>query len=106
MDAMLTPEKSGKIVLDITIDYTDDFNAPRTIEKTLEVEVMEAMPEEQVIDPSMGGGEMPVAAEETMFQKVWRFVLGLFGLDSAPPSGGEQVPPGTEVPVPVKPGMG
>ena len=103
MDAMLTPEKSGKIILNVTIDYTDDFNAPRTIEKTLEVEVMEGMSEEPIIDPSMGGGgggEMPVAAPETALQKVWRFVLGLLGLDSAPPSGGEQVPPGTEVPVP------
>jgi hypothetical protein len=100
MDAMLTPEKSGKIILNVTIDYTDDFNAPRTINKTLEVEVMEGI--EEPIDPSMGGGggggEMPVAAPETTMQKVWRFVLGLLGLDSAAPSGGEQVPPATEVP--------
>jgi hypothetical protein len=114
MDAMLTPEKSGKIILNVTIDYTDDFNAPRTINKTLEVDVMEGAPEAPVTDPSVsggggggGGGEMPVAAPETTLQKVWRFVLGLLGLDSAAPSGGEQVPPGTEVPVPQgKPGAG
>jgi hypothetical protein len=104
MDAMLTPEKSGKIILDVTIDYTDDFNEPRTINKTLEVEVMEGMSEEPVIDPSMGGGggggEMVVSTPETPLQKAWRFVLGLLGLDSASPSGGDQVPPGTEVPVP------
>ncbi len=104
MDAMLTPEKSGKITLNVTIDYTDDFNAPRTINKTLEVEVMEGMSEEPVIDPSVGGGggggEMPVAAPETALQKAWRFVLGLLGLDSAAPSGGEQIPPGMEVPAP------
>ena len=104
MDAMLIPEKSGKIILNVTIDYTDDFNEPRTIDKTLEVEVMEGMTEEPIIDPSQsgggGGGEMPVAAPETALQKVWRFVLGLLGLDSAPPSGEEQIPPGTEVPVP------
>ena len=111
MDALLTPEKSGKITLNVTIEYTDDFNEPRTIESKLEVEVMEGMSEEPGIDPSMGGGggagEMPVIREETSLQKVWRFVLGLFGLDSAAPSGGEQVPPGTEVPAPqVKPGTG
>jgi CARDB protein len=104
MDAMLTPEKSGKIILDVTIDYTDDFNEPRTINKTLEVEVMEGMSEEPVIDPSMGGGggggEIVVGTPENPLQKVWRLVLGLLGLDSAPPSGGEQVPPATEVPVP------
>jgi hypothetical protein len=113
MDAMLTPEKSGKVVLKITIDYTDDFNAPRTINKTLEVDVMEGMPEGPTIDPSLnggggggGGGEMPVVTQETTVQKVWRFFLGLLGLDSAPPTdGGGQVPPGTEVPS-VKPGTG
>jgi hypothetical protein len=112
MDSMLTSEKSGKIILDVIIDYTDDFNEARTIEKTLEVEVMEGMPEQPEGGPSLegggggGGGEMPVVTEETAMQKVWRFVLGLLGLDSATPSpsGGEQVPPGTEVPVPqVKP---
>jgi hypothetical protein len=114
MDAMLTPEKSGKIVLDVTIDYTDDFNEPRTINKTLEVEVMEGAPEGTTIDPSMGGGgggggEAPVIVTlETPVQKAWRFFLGLLGLDSAAPSnGGEQVPPGTEVPAqPIKPGTG
>ena len=43
-------------------------------------------------DPAMsggggggGGGEFfPV--EETFLQKAWRFILGLFGLDSAPPA--------------------
>jgi hypothetical protein len=113
MDVMLTPEQSGKITLDVTIDYTDDFNEPRTINKTLEVDVMEGAPEGPVIDPSTGsgggggGGEMPVIVQETPLQKAWRFVLGLLGLDSAAPSGGEQVPPGTEVPAPqIKPGTG
>jgi hypothetical protein len=51
---------------------------------------------------------MPVIPEEeTTLQKAWRFVLGLLGLDSAVPSGGEQVPPGTEMPAPeIKPGTG
>jgi hypothetical protein len=113
MDAMLTPEKSGKVTLNVTIEYTDDFNAPRTITDTLEVEVAEGMPEGAVTDPSLGGsgggggGEAPVVIQETTMQKAWRFILGLLGLDSAAPSGGEQVPPGTEVPAPqIKPGTG
>ena len=48
--------------------------------------------------------------EETALQKVWRFVLGLFGLDSAPPSNNTPgVSPGIEEPgqvVPIKPGTG
>lgn len=107
IDSFFTPEKSGTVTLDITIDYTDDFNQPRTLMRTLQVEVMEGMIEEPIFDPSMGGGEFPVPAQETTLQRIWRFILGLLGLDSAPPSGGEQVPPQFEESVPeIKPGAG
>jgi hypothetical protein len=112
LDAMITPEQSGKMNLDITIDYTDDFNQARTITRKLEIEVMEGIIE-PTPDPSMGGGGggegVPVPAPESTLQKVWRFVLGLFGLDSAPPSDGNPgITPGIEepaVPIP-KPGTG
>lgn len=86
LDAMVIPDQSGPMSLNITIEYTDDFNQPRVITKALQIEVMESF-EEPVLEPGMeGGGEvMPIPAEETALQKVWRFVLGLFGLDSAPP---------------------
>lgn len=115
LDSMFIPEQSGTQVLTITIDYTDDFNQARTLTRKLEIEVMEGMTEEPIIDPSMpgegggGGGEFPVPSAETPLQKVWRFVLGLLGLDSAPPAdgGGEQIPPEMEPAVPeVKPGAG
>ena len=112
LDAMVTPEQSGKMNLDITIDYTDDFNQPRTISRKLEIEVMEGMLE-PTPDPSLGGGgggaEIPIPTHETTLQKVWRFVLGILGLDSAPPSNGNpEISPGPEqpvVPVP-RPGTG
>ena len=114
IDSMFTPEKSGPMTLNVTIDYTDDFNQARTLKKTLQVEVMEGMGEGEggVVGPSIegdgggGGGVIPVPQEESSLQKVWRFVLGIFGLDSAPASGGEQVVPPVEEPsVPqVKPG--
>jgi hypothetical protein len=105
LDPMFTPEQSGKMKLHILIDYTDDFNKPRTIARELEIEVMEGEP--TMDNPSMpggggGGGGMeagPMPTEETTLQKVWRFVLGLFGLDSAPPSNNQ---PGV-VPEPGKP---
>ncbi|HSD82444.1 MAG TPA: hypothetical protein VLG46_01220, partial [Anaerolineae bacterium] len=112
LDAMITPEQSGKMSLDITIDYTDDFNKPRTIARKLEIEVMEGEP---TIDPSMqggggGGGEgIPVQVEETAMQKIWRFILGLFGLDSASPLNNQPgvVPePGKPLPGPMPGGGG
>jgi hypothetical protein len=39
---------------------------------------------------------MPIPAEETTLQKIWRFVLGLFGLDSAPPPADPGIMPGIE----------
>jgi|RhiMetdeSRZDD1v2_1073273.scaffolds.fasta_scaffold179913_2 hypothetical protein len=108
LDALITPEESGKMNLDITIEYTDDFNQARTITRKLEIEVMEGFIE-PTPDPSLGGGEVgPVPTEESTLQKVWRFILGLFGLDSAPPSNGNPgVEPGIQEPLPgPKPGTG
>lgn len=114
LDAMITPEQSGKLSLEISIDYTDDFNQPRTIARKLEIDVMEGGIE-PTPDPSLGGGgggaDIPIPNQENTFQKVWRFILGVLGLDSAPPSdtnpgvspGSEQ--PGPVVPIP-KPGTG
>lgn len=109
LDAMLFPDQPGTVTLNVTIDYLDDFNQPRTLTRSLDVEVGE-----EFIDPSMdptlnggGGGEFvdggfpPVVQEETFWQKAWRFVLGLFGLDSSSstttvpgdfPSDGETIP--------------
>lgn len=118
LDSMLTAEQSGPLTLNITIDYTDDFNQARTLTKTLKVDVIEGMPEGPTgpgIDGANGDGaggsgmgEVVTPVEETFLQKTWRFVLGLFGLDSAPSSGGDQVTPPVEEPsVPqIKPGGG
>lgn len=106
LDSIFTPEQPGTQILNVTIEYTDDFNQPRTLTRKLEVEVTDDMIEEPILDPSMGG-ESPLAEPETLGQKAWRFVLGLLGLDSAPPAGGEQIAPEFEESVPeVKPGMG
>ncbi len=117
LDATLFPNQSGALTLDVTIDYLDDFNQPRTLTRTIEVEVGE-----EFIDPSMdptlnggGGGEFvdggfpPVVQEETTWQKIWRFILGLFGLDSSGPSttGPVEVPAdGETIPVQPIPGKG
>jgi hypothetical protein len=97
--------------LSVTIEYTDDFNQPRVINESLQIEVMEGM-QEPILEPGMeGGGEvMPIPAEENTFQKIWRFVLGLFGLDSAPPPTNDPgIVPGIEeqpIPAPQPAGKG
>jgi hypothetical protein len=101
LDAMIFPEQPGPLSLDITIDYTDDFNQSRTITRALEIEVLEGF-EEPIVAPGMegGGGEVfPAPVEESAFQKIWRFILGLLGLDSAPPSNNDPgIAPGIEEP--------
>lgn len=114
MDSIFYPDVSGGVKLNLMIEYTDDFNQPRTIEKTLEVNVEEEFVG-QIPDPSLdgggggggGGGGDFFPVEETFLQKTWRFILGLLGLDSAPPASSPdmQVPPIEELPVP-NPGGG
>ena len=112
LDSVVIPEQSGTMELEIAIDYTDDFNQPRTINRTLELEVMEGFVE-PTLDPSLenGGGVtegVSSSSGENMWQKIWRFIRGLFGLDSAPPSNGDpSITPQPKEPLPApKPGSG
>ncbi len=101
LDVMFIPNQPGEAPLKIIIQYTDDFNQSRTIEKTLPVTVVEAAPMEP--PPNMGPGGMPgemptdggmAGGSETFWQKVVRFFKGLVGLDSGTPQ-----PSGPEMPV-------
>ena len=106
IDALVFPEQPGPMTLDVTIDYTDDFNQPRTVTRTIEIEVMEAF-EEPIIEPGPGEGFPPPVQEESTLQKIWRFILGVLGLDSAPPSNNDPgIAPGIEEPLPIPPGRG
>lgn len=103
-DSTVFPDSPGPLELTVTIDYTDDFNQSRTIVKSMKVEVME-MPMEPTPDPNMpGGGDFPMpGGEETFWQKAWRFLLGLFGLDSGAP---QPIQPPMEEPMPLPGGGG
>jgi len=115
LDSMVIPDQSGTLELNITIDYTDDFNQARTINRTLELAVTEGFVE-PTLDPSLenGGGvaeEVSSASGESVWQKIWRFVRGIFGLDSAPPAlpsnGDPGIEPQFEEPIPApRPGSG
>ena len=98
LDATIIPDLAGPLELIVTIDYTDDFNQSQTVQKIIPVEVMEMVipsPEEGGMDN--GGGEPSMPTEpETFWQKIWRFILGMLGLDSgltSPENPGEIPPP-------------
>ena len=93
VDAAFTPQSPGPLKITFTIEYTDDFNQPRTVSDTIDVTVQEGMPDGgpgPVINGEGGGGggggEVPVPAQESFMHKAWRFILGLLGLDSAAPA--------------------
>jgi hypothetical protein len=116
LDATIIPDQPGPLELLVSIDYTDDFNQYQAITRTLTVDVQEMVvpepgPGEGGIE---GGGNVPPAVEETLWQKVLRFVKGMLGLDSGLPTPvpgeflpGEvppgEVPPGKPMPVPAGP---
>ncbi len=108
LDSSVTPDAAGPLELTVTIEYLDDFNQPQTIVKTLSVNVTDAylMPTPDPNNPD--GGIVVPSAQPTVWQKVWRFILGLFGLDSSAPSTSpnEGVPTEIPVPFPIKGGGG
>ena len=109
LDANITPDKEGPLDIDVVINYTDDFNQSRTIEQKVHIDVQPAM---EMTTPgpdgtSMGGkGDTPEISvqSETIWQKIGRFIKGIFGLDSGNNNTGNSSS-GTEEPaqsVPVK----
>ncbi len=112
LDALMMPNQPGPLDLLISINYSDDFNQPAVFTDTLTLEVQEdfvPLPEtgEEIGAP---GGEAipPETGEESIWDKIIRFLRGLFGLDSAAPTP-EPVPapeeevPSESIPVPVMP---
>lgn len=105
LDVIFTPYEPGPVDLTITIEYKDDFNQARTITKTQTVDVTEMMIE-PTLDPSApgGSGDIPTTPE-SFWQKVWRFILGLFGLDSGASSTAPVIEQPTMIPImPAGPG--
>ena len=86
LDVLFTPDMPGQTEVLVSIDYTDDFNQARTITKVLSLDVIEIQPDPSLdpSNPDINGG-YPIESEESWWDKVWRFILGLFGLDSGRP---------------------
>jgi hypothetical protein len=103
LDALAIPFQAGPLELQVTIEYTDDFNQGRKIEQTLTLQVDE-MPVMETPPIEIGPDGKPVenfpvdTGSETFWQKVWRFIKGLLGLGSGQPlppmpGPGEELPP-------------
>lgn len=98
LDAMAVANEAGELELTVRVSYTDDFNQPQVISRTLAIEVQEAPPMEEPPpgEPGAGGpGDPglppPDQGQENWRQKLWRFVLGMIGLSSGRPDGGPQM---------------
>jgi uncharacterized repeat protein (TIGR01451 family) len=112
LDALLTPMQAGTLEITVTINYNDDFNQARTIVQTISVEVQDAAPLDGGIGPGIEGGipsdptmsSNGIVTEETLLDKIWRFIRGLLGLDSSLPQpvlpAPDQITPSQSVPLP------
>jgi hypothetical protein len=98
-DAMLTPDTAGEVTLTVTVDYVDDFNQPQVISQNLVLNVVEMPPMDIPPEGEMGGPVLEPTVE-TFWQKVLRFIKGLFGLDS----GVQQDPMNTKPEIPMEGG--
>jgi hypothetical protein len=101
LDSEIMPVAEGPLEVNVIINYTDDFNAPREITQTLNLQVMPApifTP-----DPNMGPDGLPINQPEveTFWGKIGRFFKGLFGLDSGVK---EPATSGTSTEVPIETG--
>lgn len=98
LDTLIIPNSAGPLDLQITINYTDDFNQPRVYETVLSLDVLEAvtLPDEMG-DPGSEGGETPytepdnMGVQESFWQKLLRGLKGLLGLDSGTSSAGQNM---------------
>jgi len=103
-DVTFIPFQAGEATVNVTINYTDDFNQPRQISQSIPISIIEGGPMngggEGEYFPGEGG-EMPPILEpvqETVWQKVVRFFKGLFGLGSDTPDESMPVMPEGEIP--------
>jgi hypothetical protein len=104
LDANVMPFQAGPLDLEVTVNYTDDFNQQRVIVQNLSIEVQEMpafepMPEGQ--DPNFPANGSNGSGTETLWQKIVRFFKGLFGLDSSP---SQPEKPIEEIPIEPLPG--
>jgi len=74
--ARMTPQAAGRAEVTVTVRYLDDFQQPRELVRTLAFNVEGEAPPEA--NAPAAGTEEP--GRLTFLQRLWRAILGLFGL--------------------------
>ncbi len=103
-DVTFIPFQAGDAMVNVTINYTDDFNQQRQISQSIPISIIEGAPMngggEGEYFPGEGGEMPPVfePVQETVWQKVVRFFKGLFGLGSDTPDESMPVMPEGQIP--------
>ncbi|MBE2199016.1 MAG: IPT/TIG domain-containing protein [Anaerolinea sp.] len=89
LDALIFPAAPGPLELLLSVNYTDDFNQPQTVTKTVTIEIQEPFIFEEPEGGFPGGDggfePEPEVEPETFWDKAWRFLKGLLGLSSGKP---------------------
>jgi hypothetical protein len=78
LDATGIPQQGGQALIEITINYLDDFNQPQSTTQTLELEIREQSLSYNPVKEQQS--ETP--PKEDFWQMLVRFLRGLFGLGS------------------------
>ncbi|MCJ7736278.1 MAG: hypothetical protein MUQ10_03055 [Anaerolineae bacterium] len=81
LEATAVAEQGGKLELLVTVNYLDEFEQPQVVIETLTVQVEEPEIRDDAL-PGGGVGDEGGEQEETFWDKVLRFVRGLFGVGS------------------------
>ena len=112
LDTEIVPTQEGNLDVIVTINYTDDFNQPRYVTSTINIDVLPASEFTDGLEGQDGSGISTLLpddnAPETFWSKLGRFFKGLFGLGSGikqiPIDSPETAP--TEQFYPSRPGKG
>lgn len=103
LDTTVIPDSAGPLDLNITINYTDDFNQQRVYETTLTLDILDApvIPDDmgyvdgqngEINNPDTSYMENPDSGtHETIWQILFRVIKGLLGLDSSPSAAKDEI---------------
>ena len=78
LDASITPQQPGPLTLTITVDYTDAFNQPQQVIKTMEINVEGDL--EPTPAPGEGTGDSTSQTSGGFWENLWSALHGFFGV--------------------------